>query len=91
MPGLDRDCRVRPAPRVVARRVRGELVVVPMPSFEAIVLNDFGARVWEAVAEGAHVAEVCAQLSRGDPVVSDDVLAFLRLLVGDRLLTVYAG
>jgi hypothetical protein len=68
--------------------VRGELVVVPMPSFDAIVLNDFGAAVWEAVGDGASIAEVCAQLAAGDARVSEDVREFVRTLVDEGLLCV---
>lgn len=85
---LEHDRRVRPASRVVARRVRGELVVVPMPSFDTIVLNDFGAAVWEAVGDGASIADVCAQLAAGDPRVSEDVREFVRTLVDEGLLCV---
>lgn len=85
MPVIDPSAWVQPESRVVARRVRGELVVVPMKSFDAIVLNELGAAVWEAIGAGACVGHVCARLAR-DVQTSNDILAFLATLVDEGLL-----
>lgn len=79
---LTASTRVRPAPRTVARWVRGELVVVSMPSFEAHVLNGAGARVWEAIVPGITVRELSAIVELADP----DLHSFLVTLIDQGLI-----
>lgn len=61
---------------------------MPIPSFDALVLNDFGAAVWEAIGSGGSIAEVCSRLAGGDEQVSTDVREFVWALVDEGLLHV---
>ena len=83
---FEHESWVRPASRVVARCVHGELVLVVLPCCDAIVLNDFGAAVWSAVGEGARIEDVCALLAEGDQEVDRDVWTFVKSLVDEGLL-----
>jgi hypothetical protein len=78
---------VRRAPRTVGRRVRGELVVVVMPSFDACVLNDAAAAVWAALEQPVTAAEALAGLLETGCDVQA-ALSFLDELVTEGLVEV---
>jgi hypothetical protein len=87
------DRRFRPAPRVVAREVDAETVLLDLASGRYFDLDDTGSWVWRRLAAGARLGEVVDELAAEYDAprerLAADVVAFVaelereRLVVGD--------
>lgn len=88
---IDERTRVVRAPRVIGRRIHGQMVLVLPPALDARVLNDLGARVWE-LADGRTIDEITrtltSELDEPRARVAADVRAFVEALVQEALLDV---
>lgn len=91
---IDVNAKFRRSNRVIARRVAGEVVLVPTDSrstrpehkaADLFVLNESGALLWDALSADRSKAELAEQLSREFDVsardAEADVTVFLQAMV----------
>ncbi|UJR80429.1 PqqD family protein [Sandaracinus amylolyticus] len=87
---MNEHAKLTHAPRAVARRVAGRMVVVTLPGLETRVLNEVGARVVE-LADGRTLGEIVDVITReldaDREVVRSDVHEFVIELVREGVLS----
>lgn len=84
------DRRLRPAPRVVAREVEAETVLLDLASGRYFDLDDTGSWLWRRLSEGARLGDVVEELAaRFDAPreqLAADVVAFVAELEREKLV-----
>lgn len=82
--GIDLETRIRKAPRIAARTIDGQAVVVQLDRQELHTLNEVGTRVFE-LADGRSLASivdaVLGEFEVSRELAERDVAAFARELV----------
>lgn len=84
------DRRLRPAPRVVAREVETETVLLDLASGRYFDLDDTGSWLWRRLTEGTRLSDVVEELAaRFDAPreqLAADVVAFVAELEREKLV-----
>jgi len=84
------DRRLRAAPRVVAREIEAETVLLDLASGRYFDLDDTGTRLWRRLAEGARLGDVVNELASEFDAprerLAADVVAFVAELEREQLV-----
>ncbi|MBA3056244.1 MAG: PqqD family protein [Sphingomonadales bacterium] len=85
------DDRLEISPEVVAREVGGETMLLDLASGTYFGLDTVGGRIWQALEDGASLAEACDRIEREFDVTREqlehDVLALAGQLIEQGLAT----
>lgn len=82
---MDGQERLRPAPRVLHRRVGADSVLLDVASGRYFELNPTGTRVWELLAQGPTRTELVAVLEAEFEADAGELAADLESLLGELL------
>jgi hypothetical protein len=89
---LNNDAHLAPGAQVHSRRFDSELVLLDLARGEYYALDPMGARVWETLASGSSLGEVCDALLPEYDVderqLRADLLSFVEGLVSQGLMRV---
>ena len=76
----------------VSASVDGETVVLSLEAQAYLGLGEIGSEIWEMIATPRRISDICARLAEDFNVsyqtCEQDTLAFLRQLLGDKVIRV---
>lgn len=94
-PAIDRTSIVSQVESVLAREVRGETVLLDLQAEQYYALNETGTLVWQLIAGGAPLAEICNRMGQRYAVepqqIEDDLMDLLRALHDAGLVSISAA